>query len=121
MNFKRFLEEEEKKEEEPNFKPWVAKRKDIVDLWKKVRPDIPLSPTPVSIHHRGRRYDQDGIRINGKSKWINSVLGKLKHLLTYENNPTLKLDVQYRQVKRKDRTDEPAFACYLNIIQKKIE
>lgn len=114
MNFRQFLEQK-------GDAPWVAKRKDIIDLWQKVRTDAPLNPTPVSQHHKGNRFDQDGIRITGDSQWINSVLGRLKPLLSFEQVPNIDLDIKYRQVQRRDLTDKPSFACYLNLVQRKTE
>jgi hypothetical protein len=114
MNFKQFLEQ-------AADKPWVAKRKDVIDLWKKVRTDVPLNPIPVPYHHKGNRFDQDGVRITGSSQWINSVLGRLKPLLVYDEHPLLDIDVKYRQVQRRDLTNKPSFACYINIIEKKKE
>lgn len=112
MTFKQFLEQK-------TVKPWVAKKQDVVDLWRKVRADAPLNPTPVPWHHKGNRFDQDGIRITGSSPWINSVLGRLQPLLSFYDHPSLDLDVKYRQIQRRDLTDKPSFACYINIIQKK--
>jgi len=112
LNFRQFLEQKAEK-------PWVAKRKDVIDLWQKVRTDTPLNPVPVPWHHKGARFDQDGVRITGSSQWINSVLGRLKPLLVYDNHPSLDLDVKYRQVQRRDLADKPSFACYINILQKK--
>lgn len=112
MNFRQFLESS-------SPKPWIAKKGDVVDLWKKVRPDVPLNPTPVPAHHKGNRFDQDGVRITGSSQWINSVLGRLKPLLVYDDHPYLDLDVKYRQILRRDISDKPSFACYINILQKK--
>lgn len=114
MNFRQFLEQK-------GDAPWVAKRQDIIDLWQKVRADAPLNPTPVSQHHKGNRFDQDGIRITGDSQWINSVLGRLKPLLSFEQVPNIDLDIKYRQVQRRDLTDKPSFACYLNLVQRKTE
>lgn len=112
MNFRQFLEQKEEK-------PWVAKKQDVIELWKTVRPDVPLSPNPVPAHHKGNRFDQDGVRVTGSSQWINSLLGRIKPLLMYDDHPTLDLDVKYRQIQRRDITDKPSFACYINIIQKK--
>lgn len=112
MTFREFVGQTE-------VKPWVAKKKDVIELWKKVRPDVPLTPAPVPRHHKGNRFDQDGVRITGSSQWINTVLGRLKSLLVYSDHPQLDLDVKYRQVQRRDLTDKPSFACYINVISKK--
>lgn len=112
MTFRQFLEQKA-------AKPWVAKKKDVIDLWSKVRSDAPLNPTPVAWHHKGNRFDQDGIRITGGSQWINSVLGRLKPLLVFDEQPSVDIDVKYRQIQRRDLTDKSSFACYINIVQKK--
>lgn len=112
MNFRQFLEQKADK-------PWVAKKQDVIDLWQKVRSDSPLNPAPVPRHHKGNRFDQDGVRITGSSQWINSVLGRLKPLLSFESYPSLGLDIKYRQIQRREITDRPSFACYINVVQKK--
>jgi hypothetical protein len=43
----------------------------------------------------------------------------MKPLLVYDDHPLLDIDVKYRQVQRRDLTDKPSFACYINIIEKK--
>jgi hypothetical protein len=111
MNFREFIEKKPK--------PWVAKKKDVLQLWQSVRADAPLNPIPVSKYHSGNRFDQDGIRLTGSSQFINSILGRLKPLLFYADHPNLNLDVKYRQVLRRELSDKPSFACYINVIQKK--
>lgn len=111
MTFREFVEKKNK--------PWVAKKKDVLELWKSIPSDAPLNPTPVSKHHSGNRFDQDGVRVTGTSQFINSVLGRLKPLLFYADHPHLDLDVKYRQILRKEFSDKPSFACYINILQKK--
>ena len=112
MNFRQFVEQKEEK-------PWIAKKQDVIDLWKTVRPDVPLNPSPVPAQHKGNRFDQDGVRITGSSQWINSILGRIKPLLMYSDYPNLELDVKYRQVQRRDLNDKSSFACYINVIQSK--
>lgn len=113
MTFREFIENK------PKAKPWIAKKKDVVELWNSLRPDLPLNPTPVSKFHSGNRFDQDGVRLTGSSQFINSVLGRLKPLLFYADHPHLALDVKYRQIVRDDVSDKSSFACYLNVLQKK--
>lgn len=112
MNFRQFIEQKEEK-------PWIAKKQDVIDLWKTVRPDVPLNPSPVPANHKGNRFDQDGVRITGSSQWINSILGRMKPLLMYSDFPNLELDVKYRQIQRRDLTDKSSFACYINVVQNK--
>jgi len=111
MTFREFIEQK--------AKPWVAKKKDVIQLWNSVPSDSPINPTPVSKYHSGNRFDQDGVRITGTSQFVNSVMGRLKPFLFYNDHPTLDLDVKYRQIMRKEVSDKPSFACYINVVQKK--
>jgi hypothetical protein len=113
MTFRQFLEQKQ-------GKPWVAKKADVLSLWKSTRPDNPISVQPVPSHHVGNRFDQDGVRITGSSQFINSILGKLKSFLVYDEHPSLGLDVKYRQVQRRNLSDRPSFACYINVVQKDV-
>jgi hypothetical protein len=112
MTFREFIEQKK-------TKPWVAKKKDVLQLWKSIPSDAPLNPAPVSKYHSGNRFDQDGVRITGSSQFVNSVMGRLKPFLSYTEHPNLELDVKYRQILRKDVSDKPSFACYINVLQKK--
>jgi hypothetical protein len=114
MTFKQFLENKQ-------LKPWVAKKQDILSLWNSVRTDAPIQIQPVSANHTGNRFDQDGIRITGSSQFINSVLGRLKPLLMYVDHPSLELDIKYRQILKRNLSDRNSFACYINVIQKKLK
>lgn len=111
MTFKEFVEKKQK--------GWIAKKKDVISLWKSLHPDIPFNPAPVPNFHSGNRFDQDGVRITGSSQFINSVLARLKPFLFYVDHPNLDLDIKYRQVLRRDVTDKSSFACYINVLQKK--
>lgn len=110
MTFRQFLENKEK--------PWIAKKDDVLRLWNSTKEDTPLQPQPVPSKHIGTRFDQDGIRLTGSSQWINSVLGRIKPLLFYSNHPSLDLDVKYRSVQRRNISDRPSFACYINVVHK---
>ncbi len=111
MTFRKFLEQKENK-------PWIAKKQDVIRLWNATRADTPLNIEPVSPHHIGSRFDQDGIRITGSSQFINSILGKLKQFLFYSDHPSLDLDVKYRQVQKRNPGDRSSFACYINVVHK---
>lgn len=112
ITFRQFLEQSK-------ASPWVAKKADVISLWNSVRTDTPIQPQPVMRHHKGNRFDQDGIRVTGRSEFINSILSRLKPLLFYADHPSLDLDVKYRQVQKRDMTDRASFACYINVVQKK--
>jgi hypothetical protein len=111
MTFKQFLTEQKKS-------PWVAKKDDVIQLWKNTRADAQIPVRPVPKGHVGNRFDQDGVRITGSSQFINSILGKMKPLLFYSDHPSLDLDVKYRQAIRKSLSDQPSFACYINVVEK---
>lgn len=114
MTFRQFLEQKQ-------LKPWIAKKQDILSLWNSARADAPIQIQPVPNNHVGNRFDQDGIRITGSSQFINSVLGRLKPLLFYSDHPSLNLDVKYRQILKRNLSDRNSFACYINVVQKKLK
>ena len=74
---------------------------------------------PVSNLHRGSRYAQDGIRITGSHSFIQSVLGKIKDILTYQS-PNVDVEVEYRQIQDKSGTEKgtPKFVFYAHLKEK---
>lgn len=105
---------------------WKGHSQDILDTWQKLKPNLPLTPQPIPIGHKGTRYDDDGIRITGTGKFINSVLSRLKDFLIYRNFPGIQLDVEYRQVSNKNEMTagsqyftEPKYVCYIHLVQQK--
>lgn len=112
MTFKEFLEQN------TTNKNWSAKKDDIIKLWRSSNENMPLNISPVPKGHKGKRFDQDGIRITGSAQFINSVLSKLKSFLFYNDHPNLSLDVKYRQVNKRDISDRSSFVCYINVVQK---
>ena len=108
--FQEFLEE----------KPWKAKRQDVVDFWRSMRPNLPVSPTPVKSSHKGTRFDQDGIRITGSPDFINGVISRLKDFLQYDENPSTKLDIEYRQIETKqgEYKGTPIYVFYIHVLEK---
>jgi len=108
---------------EEDKKVWRAKRPDIIDLWSKLRPYLPINAEPVPHHHEGTRYRYDGIRITGTSTFINAILSRVKDILRYDNYPGLKVDVEYEQIKTKEREmkEGPRFVCYIHVTEKPIK
>ena len=110
MEFKVWLEEQE---------AWKAKKSEIMRFWHMLN-DLPILPKPISVKHKGSSYDQDGIRITGTSDFINSILSKMKEFLRFQNNPTVDLAVEYRQIVDKyDRPVPAKYACYIKLKEKK--
>jgi len=100
-------------------KPWRAKRQEIIDLWTKLRPYLPINAEPIPTHHEGTRYRYDGLRITGKPSFINAILSRLKEFLRYDNYPGLKLDIEYEQIASKEHTlkEGPRFVCYIHVVE----
>jgi hypothetical protein len=110
MEFKVWLEEQE---------AWKAKKTDVLRFWHMLR-ELPIFPNPIPVTHKGSSYNQDTIRITGNSDFINSILSKMKDFLRYQNNPTIELNVDYRQILDKyDRPVPAKYACYIKLKEKK--
>jgi hypothetical protein len=111
MDFREFVER----------KPWKAKRADVLQFWQSLRPNQPINITPVSKHHRGTKFRQDGLRITGSPDFINGVLSRLKDLLQYEHNPSTKIEIEYRQIENQsgELTSDQIYVCYIHVIEKK--
>ena len=112
MDFRDFVEQSSQK-------AWKAKREDLLQMWKTIRPYLPIDAEPVPTEHYGTRYRYDGLRITGTSKFINSILSRLKDFLKYEGQPGVDLDVEYEQIKTKENepVDVPRYVCYIHVMQ----
>jgi hypothetical protein len=97
-------------------KVWSGKKADILDMWHKLRPDIPLIITPMDTDADKDSYGEDGIRITGTWNFIAGVLARLKDLLGYEN-PETKLRLVFRGIESQHdaRPDRNSFVFYLNL------
>lgn len=127
-SFKEYLEEQEFIESvitefnqaptATHQKPWSAKKKDVMNTWKMLRPETPIYMTPMSQSDASnmKTYGEDGIRVTGSYVFITSVMAKLKELLAYEN-PQNKLRIVFRGV---DKTHggvggKKSFVFYVNL------
>lgn len=128
MHFKEYLENKNELLTEGYTKSglWKGHSQDILDTWQKLKPNLPLAPQPIPANHHGTRYDDDGIRVTGTGKFINSVLSRLKDFLIYRNFPGVNLDVQYRQVSNKNQMTagsqiytDPRYVMYIYLTQPK--
>jgi len=98
-------------------KPWTATKAEILDMWRKVRPDLPIVMTPMNQDELGSTssYGEDGVRITGSWGFIAAVVGRLKELLAYEN-PQTKLRLIFKGVQGdKARPDRQSFVFYVNL------
>ena len=101
-------------------KPWSAKKPEILQMWRNLRPNLPLYLTPVAKGGEGEEsssYGEDGIRISGSRNFIAGVLSRLKEILAYEN-PNSKLRLVFRSADSKDGAmgaEKKSFVFYINV------
>lgn len=81
-------------------KMWRLDKDEAMRYWQSLRPDSPILFNPIEPGQRGSTFGEDGIRLTGSRKFIDSVIGRLKDIMQYEN-PSTKLNVVYRQVQYK--------------------
>ena len=100
-------------------KLWSAKKSEILDWWSKLRPDQPIIPNPIPSHREGSTYGQDGIRVTGSMEFISSVMSRFKDF-AYQENPSTKLRLVFRQVEDKytQTPDQSRFVFYANADQR---
>lgn len=99
-------------------KPWSGKKDEIIDLWKKMLPDLPVIMEPMSKQADGgtSSYGEDGVRITGSWRFIASILGRIKEILGYEN-PSSKLRLVFKGIdsNRNARPDRQGYVFYVNL------
>jgi len=98
-------------------KPWSAKKPEILQLWKTLRPDHPIYMTPMTKKATGgnHSYGEDGVRITGSWNFISSILGRIKEIIAYEN-PSSKLRLVFRGVdKEKGNPNKVSYVFYVNM------
>lgn len=95
---------------------WKATKPEILNLLKNISPNMPLAITPIPATHKGSTYMQDGLRITGSKAFINSVISRLKDVMSYETGGT-KLNTVYKQIDKLDQSDpnKVSFAFYLQV------
>jgi hypothetical protein len=84
----------------PNVKMWRLEKEQAIDYWQSLKPNNPIIFNPIKAGQKGSTFSEDGIRLTGSSQFIDSILGRLKDIMQYEN-PSTKLNIAYRQVKYK--------------------
>ena len=85
--------------------------------WRNLPDQGVTMPHAIPYKHRGTTYGADGIRIEGRREFIDSILAQLKPLLAGENTSS-RLALNYQQVEAKDGKPN-AFAgqwvCYVKV------
>lgn len=104
--------------ESPPTKKWKATKAEVMDFWKKTRPDAPLMLTPIPYDHKGSTYEKDGIRVTGSKEFIASTIARLKEFIAYEN-PETKLMLVYRETQPAiNPGDHATYVFYLQAKQR---
>jgi len=93
---------------------WKLTKDQIIAHWQALRPDEPIKMRPLPHDFEGETYSKDGIRITGSRAFIDSIICRLKELMTYEN-PHVRLNLIYRMQpkERQDPNSPPSFVCYI--------
>lgn len=108
----------------PHKKTRSATKQEIVDIWHKIQPDVPIYITPMDDTPNApgdhSTYGEDGVRITGSWPFIASILGRLKDMLALEN-PQTNLRLVFRGIKSNNRVtiQRPSYAFYINLERKK--
>jgi hypothetical protein len=104
-----------------NIKPkiWSAKKAEILQMWRNLKPDVPIFIQPMLDKPEGvekSSYGEDGIRITGSFSFIAGVLSRLKDIATYEN-PKTKLRLIFRGIDTEKQVgpDRRSYVFYINL------
>lgn len=97
---------------EPKEKGVKLGKDQVLQHWGATPPNAPIKMTPLPYNYKGPTYDKDGVRITGSGEFVDSILGRLKDLMFYEN-PKVKLNLIYRTLYKKGQIGNPAYAVYI--------
>jgi len=102
----------------PQTKKWKATKADVLEFWKRTRPDAPIMMTPIPYEHKGSTYQKDGVRVTGSKEFIASTIARLKEFIAYEN-PETKLMLVYRETQPAiNPGDHATYVFYLQTKQR---
>ncbi len=90
-------------------------KKAFLKHWSGLRANQKLNPKPVRYTHEGSTYAEDGIRITGSRQFVESVLSRLKDLLTYEAEETRLQAVYQRSSDRESGKTLFSYNCYVQV------
>ena len=100
------------------LKGWKAEKAQAIQHWNRLPPGRPMAQLRVlPKDHKGSTHTYDGLRIMGSAAFIDSVLSRLKDLLSYGGNGT-HLQVIYKQQVDKN-TQQPIPESYVFYLQVK--
>lgn len=105
-------------QKKPKVKLWNMKKEDIIKYWGFLQPNLPIMPRPIDDAKKGSTFSEDGFRITGSRKYIDSVLSRIKDMLRFETNNT-KLELVYRQQESKSKVPTnitiPSYVFYAHV------
>jgi len=91
------------------------RKAEILEHWRGIKPNQSISIGAVAYKHKGSTYDEDGIRITGSQKFIDSVLSRLSELLDYEGDGTRLQLVYKRSVDKDTGVELDSYNCYIQV------
>lgn len=97
MNFREFMNGSAEVGYDTAPKSWRMEKDQIMQYWQQLRPNDPIAYDPMKPGQKGSTFGEDGLRLTGSRRFIDSVLGRVKDIMHFEN-PSTKLNVVYRQV-----------------------
>ena len=86
--------------------------------WASLRKNQIVKPKPVRYTHEGSTYAEDGIRITGSKKFIDSVLSRLKDMLAFECDETRLQAVYSKSSDRESGKQLSSWNCYIQVHQR---
>lgn len=127
MDFKDYLNEDYSWYSKPSYlKPWKAKRADAINMWTRLKDNLPINLRPIPKSHRGSTFRTDGIRITGSPPFIQSILSRIKDFLQYDKKLGTKLEIEYRQIPNKKPKlgqefvpESPEYVFYIHVKEDK--
>lgn len=98
-------------------KPWSAKKKEVIQIWKNLMPNMPIIMQPMSGIKKSdggtSSFGEDGIRISGSWQFIAGVLSRLKQMVNYENEDG-RLRLVFKGIENA-RPDRNNYVFYVNL------
>jgi len=91
------------------------KKKEFIKHWDLVEPNQELNVRPIAYKHKGSTFDEDGIRILGSPEFIDTVLSRIKDMLSHENGRT-RLSISHSQATDRHTGEQlDSYKCYIQV------
>lgn len=76
------------------------RKREALELWEGLSAS-PLCPSAVPYKHSGSTFSEDGVRVTGSRRFVESVMFRLRELLEFEAIET-RLSVSLQEVQDRD-------------------